>query len=423
MFFHYVKQGDSLSSLSKQYAVSISDLVQDNQLSNPNNLSVGQCLIINKRSTMYTIKEGDTLAKLSKRFHLSIDEIKENNKNLTEPLKVGSKIKIVFLEKDKHPIEVNGYSYSTINKNTLLNSLKYLTYLSIFSYTFNEDGTLNKINEDSIIDDALKYDVAPIMVIANISKKGGFSTPLANKILESDTISENLFSNIMDVLKEKKYYGVNFDFEYISPKNKDAYVDFIRKAKAYFSKEGFMVSVALASKYSSTQEGLLYTAHDYERIGKYADRIMLMTYEWGYTYSEAMAVSPLDRVKQVIDYAVTVIPREKILMGIPNYGYDFLKVNKDKKAAKGISYQKAIDLAFEKKSEIKRNEKSQTPYYSYVENGETHEVHFDDACSFYKKLELMENNNIGGISIWTINTNNNPYYTLLDYFFEIEKKL
>ena len=67
---------------------------------------------------------------------------------------------------------------------------------------------------------------------------------------------------------------------------------------------GYSFSVALAPKISQEQSGLLYTAHDYGAVGSIADKVIIMTYEWGYTYGEPMAVAPIDKVRQVLDYAV-----------------------------------------------------------------------------------------------------------------------
>ena len=58
-------------------------------------------------------------------------------------------------------------------------------------------------------------------------------------------------------------------------------------------------------------------------IGGIADSVLLMTYEWGYTYGPPMAVAPINHVRRVAEYGASVIDPEKIQMGIPNYGYDW----------------------------------------------------------------------------------------------------
>ena len=86
---------------------------------------------------------------------------------------------------------------------------------------------------------------------------------------------------------------------------------------------GYTVTTALAPKISADQRGLLYEAHDYAFHGATVDHIILMTYEWGYTYSPPRAVEHVNLDEEVFQYAVNENPSRKILMGIPNYGYNW----------------------------------------------------------------------------------------------------
>ena len=83
---------------------------------------------------------------------------------------------------------------------------------------------------------------------------------------------------------------------------------------------GIPVLVAVAPKSYANQPGLLYEGMDYAGLGRAADLIFLMTYEWGYAYGPPMAVAPLGQVRTVLDYALTAVAPEKIFMGIPLYG-------------------------------------------------------------------------------------------------------
>lgn len=81
-------------------------------------------------------------------------------------------------------------------------------------------------------------------------------------------------------------------------------------------------------------------------IGAAANSVLLMTYEWGFTYSIPMAVAPVNKVRQVIEYAITEIPSAKIDMGIPNYGYDWpLPYEKGVTRARTIGNIEAVNIA------------------------------------------------------------------------------
>lgn len=151
--------------------------------------------------------------------------------------------------------------------------------------------------------------------------------------------------------------------------------------------QGYQVSVALAPKTSSGQPGLLYEGMDYEKLGNAADHVFLMTYEWGYTYGPPMAVAPINKVREVLDYAVTEIPREKILMGVPNYGYDWkLPFVRGGSGATLIGNVEAVRIAEDMGVEIQYDETAQSPYFTYLQNGVQHEVWFEDVRSIREKI-------------------------------------
>mgnify|MGYP002231542402 CR=1 FL=1 len=118
-------------------------------------------------------------------------------------------------------------------------------------------------------------------------------------------------------MAKKGYCGLDVDFEYVPPELREDYAAFVCRMREALNTEGKPVVAALAPKTSAQQRGLLYEAHDYALLSKAANAVFLMTYEWGYTYGPPMAVAPIQAVRQVLDYAVTEIPPEKILMGFP----------------------------------------------------------------------------------------------------------
>lgn len=116
-----------------------------------------------------------------------------------------------------------------------------------------------------------------------------------------------------------------------------------------------------------------------------------------------MPVQPIDEVRKVLSYAVTEIPPGKILMGMPNYGYDWTLPYSRGTAARSIGFTAATELAVQNGSEILFDEKTQTPYFYYTENGTRHVVWFDDPRSIDAKLRLVDEFELAGASWWTIN--------------------
>ena len=140
-----------------------------------------------------------------------------------------------------------------------------------------------------------------------------------------------------------------------------------------------------------------------------------------YTYSSPMSVQPIEEVRKVLEYAITEIPSEKIIMGMPNYGYNWNLPYTRGTAATSIGLSAALDTAIKHNSEILYDEKTQTPYYYYTENGKGHVVWFDDAKSIDAKLRLVDEFNLAGASYWTINRCFIPNWEIAANLFDIIK--
>jgi len=116
-----------------------------------------------------------------------------------------------------------------------------------------------------------------------------------------------------------------------------------------------------------------------------------------------MAVAPIRNVRQVLDYAMTEMPPEKVYLGIPNYGYDWpLPFEKGGRAV-SISNQQAVALAARHYAAIRYDEAAQSPWFRYVdENGREHEVWFEDARSIRAKLDLAREYGLYGVGYWNL---------------------
>lgn len=301
-------------------------------------------------------------------------------------------------------ILVNGYAYPSIAPETLNAWLPDLTFVSPFSYGFTKSGELIDLQDDNLIEPARAAGVEALMVLTPLNSQGVFSNELVKALLEDAQAQEVLIENIRNMIRQKGFFGVDFDFEYVLAENRDAYTRLVRKARERLNAEGYLVTVALAPKTSADQEGLLYQGHDYGGMGQAANLALLMTYEWGYTYGPPMAVAPLNQVRRVIEYGISEIPPDQILMGIPNYGYDWkLPFIRGESRAEKISNDEAVTRAARYGAEIQFDEPAQSPYYYYTdENGIEHAVWFENAASWRAKLQLVSQYGLAGISYWNI---------------------
>ena len=425
MFVYTVKKGDTLGNLASEFSVDFDDLLSANGISADDILPVGASLIIPTNYARHIIQKGDSLYSIALKYDTSVNNLLRLNPKLRPPYTIYPGDFIIVPDIVTKPIiDTNGYCYPSISDETLDKTLPYLTYICIFSYNLLPDGNLKGIDDERIIRRAREQNVAPMMVVTNIGDKGNFDSDLVKTFLTDDDATEAFIDGIPAYLKERGYLGINIDFEYVYAENREDYNNFIKALSQRLSSEGLMLSTALAPKVSDNQKGIVYEGHDYAFLGQWCDWVALMTYEWGYIAGPPLAVAPKVEVEKVLKYTLSVIPNDKILLGMPNYGYDWTLPFERGTKARTLNLNQAIDLARTTGSFIEYNTSSDAPFFTYKDDmRRDHIVWFDDARSIMARLNLVNEYNLRGISFWTINNFFKPLYTITDSMFQINKLL
>ncbi len=377
MSIYVVKRGDSVDTIAESQGIPVQSLIFDNQIGYPYRLAVGQALYI-----------------------------RENPSD------------------ERMPLYVFGYAYPIITPDNLENTLPFLTDLYVFSYGFTMEGELvpPMSPDDWMIERAWQLGVRPILTLTPLGPDGHFNNNLVSEAVHNMEVQQRLIWNLGLKMLEKGFGGLDFDFEYIMAEDRVAYADFVRLTTQIMNRFGYQVTVALAPKTSATQAGLLYEGVDYALLGEAANRVFLMTYEWGYTFGPPMAVAPINMVRKVVEYAVTAIPTEKISLGIPNYGYDWpLPYERGVTRARTINNLEAIQIAIDHGAEIQFDEVAMSPYFRYWQYGVQHEVWFEDVRSYKAKFDLIKEFGLTGAGYWQLMQFFRANWLLLEQMFIIKK--
>lgn len=374
MQIYVVKTGDTVDSIAAETGVPVETLIYDNQIEYPYRLAVGQALFI-----------GDGIREVPRR-----------------------------------PLYVSGYAYPFIEEEVLRETLPWLTAIYVFSYGFTEEGELvPPISDDTrIIEGSRQAGVRPVLTFTPLGADGRFNNNLVSALVGSRELQQKIIWELGRTMQAKGYEGLDIDFEYIRAEDREAFAAFVGFTTQVMNLFGYPVSVALAPKTSRNQPGLLYEGVDYRLLGMAANRVMLMTYEWGYTYGPPMAVAPINMVRRVVDYAVSEIPAEKISLGIPNYGYDWpLPYVRGVTKAQTLGTLEAIRLAIDHGVEIRFDETAMSPYFRYWQYGIQHEVWFEDVRSLKAKFDLVKEYGLSGVGYWQLMRYYRANWLLLDELF------
>ncbi len=377
---------------------------------------------------IYIVKSGDTVDSVALENEVSVESVLYNNQiEYPYALAVGQALLLTkgTPSNERKTVSVNGYAYPFINSDVLNQTLPYLSALSVFSYGFSAEGDLiyPPLDDTFMIEAAIQFQAAPILTLTPFGPDGQFSNYLINRVINNWEAAENLIQQITETVQAKGFQGVDVDFEYILPEDRVPFAEFVGRLREAINAIGYPVSVALAPKTSDTQEGLLYAGKDYALLGEAADSVLLMTYEWGYTYGPPMAVAPINKVREVVEYAITRMPEYKIDLGIPNYGYDWtLPFVKGESKARTIGNIEAIEIAVDNNAEIQFDPVAMSPFFRYTRDGLEHEVWFEDVRSMEAKFNLVKEFDLRGMGYWQVMKLFRANWLLLADTFWIEKQ-
>lgn len=287
MDIHVVRAGETVSSVAARYGLPAGILAGVNGVAPDAPLAVGQTLVVRHPRELHTVASGESVYSIALRYGLSVRTLYQNNPALggRSALYPGQTLVIAYDDTPTRTLAVNAYSYPFIRGGLLDAALPYLTYLTPFTYGINADGTLLPLADEWLLTAAGQYRTAALMHLSTLTEEGRFDNARSTLILEDADAQDALVQSILETVQARHYFGLDVDFEYVLPEQREAYAAFITRLREALNPLGCPVIVALAPKTSAAQRGLLYEAHDYALLGAAANAVFLMTYEWGYAYA------------------------------------------------------------------------------------------------------------------------------------------
>lgn len=427
MQIHTIQSGETLDGIAQAYGTTVENIVDANEIPEPERLVIGQTLVIPIVGRFYWVQPGDSLWSISQRFGINYMTLAQINQIPVDTmLPVGLRL---YIPPRPRPVkEVNAYvepigaEVSEALLASARRAVPQLTYLAPFSYEIARDGTLRNPPLANLPQIASEGQAALMMTVTNL-EEGAFSDEVGAIILNDEALQDVLLNEIIEEARRVGYSDIHFDLEFLRPEDREAYNQFLRKAAERIRAEGLLISTALAPKTRADQPGPWYEAHDYRAHGEIVDFVVIMTYEWGYSAGPPMPVSPIGPVREVLEYALTEMPGEKIMMGQNLYGYDWtLPFVPGGEYARALSPQAAIELAKERNVIIQYDYEDQAPHFDYVDDeGNEHKVWFEDARSIQAKFDLLKELGLRGISYWKLGLPFPQNWLLIEENFTVRK--
>ncbi|WP_349947950.1 LysM peptidoglycan-binding domain-containing protein [Lacrimispora sp. BS-2] len=406
MVIHVVQPGETIYSISEYYEIPVDRLILENGITNPDNLAIGQTIVIVQPEIVYTIQAGDTLESIAEQHGTTPMELLRNNPYLSdrEYLYAGETIVISYQTDKTRTVATIGYTFPYIDRSVLIKTLPYLTYLTIFNYrTTSEGEIISSANDNEIIQLAKAYGAAPMMFVSTMTEEGIIRREVTYNILNNPSVQDRFINNALYILKTKGFYGINIYAENVTNDNINSIAEYLKRASAIFHSDGYKVLITITPA-TKDAPGVAFEKLDYSILSEFVDGIIFSSYDWARSYSYPNAIFPVNILRELIDYVVSIIPSEKIFLGVTALGYDWtLPYVPGATEAIIISNDRAVQIAAENDIPIQFNEAAQSSYFYYIDiDGILHVVWFKDARSFDARAELVAEYNLQGLSIWTI---------------------
>jgi len=210
--------------------------------------------------------------------------------------------------------------------------------------------------------------------------------------------------------------GVQSDFENIPPTDRDAYTAFLKRLKGELQPLGMTLSIAAAAKTSDTRTGW-GGATDYAAIGQIVDQFYIMAYDEHWRGGEPGPVASLTWTEEVVRYATGVMPAQKIVLGVPFYGYEWA-VNPEEgtKNNKAYSFSTMSRRVGEMGGTAKWDPVSGENVATFKVNGSDRVAWWPDERSLEAKLKLAYQYNLKGIAAWRLGFEKDDWWEGLGAF-------
>ncbi|WP_406541056.1 glycosyl hydrolase family 18 protein [Clostridium ljungdahlii] len=287
--------------------------------------------------------------------------------------------------------------------NSIINHSQAIDSIATDTYIMDSTGNIKGLVPYNQVNYANDNKIKTYAMVSN-----SFNADTAKGVLENSTNRQKLINNILQSLKANNYKGVNIDIENVYYYDRNYFTTFMTELYNTLNPQGFEVTIALPAKTSDSMWQSWIGAYDYAALAKVSDKIILMTYDEHWSGGAPGAIASIGWVQNVINYAITVIPRDKILLGLAAYAYDWPS-NGAKAKSYGIS--QAYNIASQKGAQVKWDSAAKSPYFNYTDSlGVYHTVYFENSTSISYKLDIVNNYDLGGVSIWRLGLENSDYW-------------
>jgi spore germination protein YaaH len=341
--------------------------------------------VISVSLTIFCFLRCNNLKDTSSNIESHVDTDSENSEELPQrvDLSIFVSASLVWWDQD------NGFESIKTNG-------KYMYSISPFWYELGTDASIRKFSgaeDQEILGHLKKNNILVIPIISNEFQR----EPVAS-IISNPEKREVHINDIVSLTTINNYDGISLNYENLNPEDKDDYTEFVTLLSEELHNIDKLLTIHLHAKTSEPGTWNGPQAQDWEALGKVCDKVKIMAYDYHWSTSEAGAIAPPFWVEEVVTHAINLIPEEKIYLGIPLYGYDWIE-----KQGTSLTHKDAIALIDYYDIVVKTEDEKASGFFTYSDTeGNNHEVWYENADSVRDKLKIAKEYELGGIDFWRL---------------------
>jgi spore germination protein YaaH len=296
----------------------------------------------------------------------------------------------------------------------LMSHLHQIDVLSPGWYDANADGSITGYAHQDVIDAAHAGGIAiiPLVVNANVDPDVGHA------IIADPARRATLARNLVFEAKSYGYAGFQLDFEQIRSSDRNLLTALVADCAAAFHAAGLNLSIAVIPRLpeDDTPTGQLADyvrawsgAYDFAGLARSADFLSFMTYDEHNGVTPAGAVSGTPWMRRALEYSLQGVPPDKATLGLPTYYHDWTGVGQ----LTSSSFADAISLAQANGATPVIDPVEEEMHFGYDAYGQHHELWIQSTETLRRKLALLYEYGLKGISVWRLGFEDPSFWSLI----------
>ncbi|NLG83822.1 MAG: hypothetical protein GX493_04260 [Firmicutes bacterium] len=284
-----------------------------------------------------------------------------------------------------------------------------LTTVLIFGPALKATGELYGSLDRTTIAQARGRHLKVLATIHNAGS-GRFDRGTVHAFLQNPAARTRAIEEIQKLLSTYGLDGVCLDLENVPPEDREALTAFFRDLSSRLRPRYFLVAACLPAKTGDDSKTAWMGAYDFAALGPYLDLAVLMAYDEHRPDGPPGPVASLGWVEKVVRYAVTTLPRQKIVLGLPAYGYVWGPKN-----GRAITHAGALSLLAQHGLRSLWDATAQVPYFRYTQAGTTYAVWYEDKRSGMAKAALARRYGLRGVAVWRLGYEDPELWKTLEF--------